>query len=112
MPACRFYEGVHTYGRDDCDKAHCLEILGHSVRLRPVPLPVITEPSSCEHEWDTLFVRLRAPASMRRNPGVGFLVQDTSISVCAKCGRVHYHHQQMGVQLICDPVQVVHDDDE
>jgi hypothetical protein len=114
MPRCRYFEDVHDYAQDECDRDFCRSVLGQNSKPRFQPLKAFPDPRACEHQWDVFFAKLRVPAHERRKPGwelclprmlaCGKLVMvDTSFSVCVLCGAIDYHHSELGGPMLCYP---------
>lgn len=115
MARCRFFDGFHDYAQDECDRGFCRRVLD-GVKARLIPLPMIPEPETCDHEWEVYFAKIRVPWSHRNRPDWDhrastemhvqqglLLMDDCSFSVCEICGAVSYNHRELGGPILCLP---------
>ena len=114
MPKCRFFNDVHEYPQDECDRAYCRAILPVA-RPRLIPLPPEPNPEGCEHEWLKYHTRLSLPwaskrtTEFRQNPELTIeygqlAMAEHHFKVCSKCGTVTYLHPELGGPLVCVPL--------
>ena len=107
MANCRFFHAEHTYPQTECDREFCYAVQGHPAKREPA-LPLVPDPTNCDHEWETSQAKLIIPGTVLVQGGKYLanaskvVLADRSFAVCSNCGAITYYHEQFGL-ITCHP---------